>query len=137
MATNLIVKPIKALINENKKIKLRKFKEVISVKSNIIEFIELSDSFVVMSQSIDEYQKSQAELLNAIVKLIAEAVDAKSPYTGGHCKRVPQLAQMLIHEASHSNKGSFKEFSLSSEDELREFEIGAWLHDCGKVTTPE
>ena len=137
MATNLIIKPIKSLINENEKIKLRKFKEVVKVETNIIEFIELSDSFVVMSQSIDEYQKSQAELLDAIVKLIAEAVDAKSPYTGGHCERVPQIAQMLIHEASNSNESAFKDFSLSSEDALREFEIGAWLHDCGKVTTPE
>jgi len=137
MATNLIIKPIKSLINENEKIKLRKFKEVVRVETNIIEFIELSDSFVVMSQSIDEYQKSQAELLDAIVKLIAEAVDAKSPYTGGHCERVPQIAQMLIREASDSNESAFKDFSLNSEDALREFEIGAWLHDCGKVTTPE
>jgi HD-GYP domain-containing protein (c-di-GMP phosphodiesterase class II) len=137
VATNLIIKPIKSLINENEKIKLRKFKEVLKVKTNIIEFIELSDSFVVMSQSIDAYQKSQAELLDAIVKLIAEAVDAKSPYTGGHCERVPQIAQMLIHEASKSNESAFREFSLTSEDELREFEIAAWLHDYGKVTTPE
>jgi len=137
LATNLIIKPIKALIKENEKIKERKFREVKEVQTNIIEFIELSDSFVVMSKSIDEYQKSQEELLNAIVKLIAEAVDAKSAYTGGHCERVPEIAQMLIHEASNSNESIFKEFSLSSEDELREFEIGAWLHDCGKVTTPE
>ena len=90
-----------------------------------------------MSQSIQEYQKSQADILDSIVKLIAEAVDSKSPYTGGHCDRVPKIAQMLIMEASKSKEGVFKDFALTTEDELREFEIGSWLHDCGKVTTPE
>lgn len=137
LATKMIIKPIKALINENEKIRRREFSKVEKIDTNIIEFISLSDSFVSMSQSIQEYQKSQEELLNSIVKLIAEAVDAKSPYTGGHCERVPQIAQMLIAEATNSNEGVFKEFSLKSEDELREFEIGSWLHDCGKVTTPE
>ncbi len=137
LATNVIVNPIKLLILENDKIKNRKFSEVRRVKTNIIEFIELSKSLVAMSISIQEYQKSQEALLDSIVKLIAEAVDAKSPYTGGHCKRVPKIAQMLVDEASRSNEGIFKGFKLDSEEELREFEIGAWLHDCGKVTTPE
>ena len=136
-ATTLIIKPIKALIKENEKIKAREFTKVRKIKTNIIEFIELSNSFVLMANSIQEYQKAQEELLNAIVKLIAEAVDAKSAYTGGHCERVPQIAQLLIEEASNSTHSIFKDFSLKSKDELREFEIGAWLHDCGKVTTPE
>ncbi|MEA1892080.1 MAG: HD domain-containing phosphohydrolase [Campylobacterota bacterium] len=136
-ATNVIVKPIKALIGENKKIQNRNFKDVANIDTNIIEFIDLSNSFVSMSQSIQEYQKSQEELLDSIVKLIAEAVDAKSPYTGGHCARVPEIAMMLVREASNSNDDAFKDFRLSSEDEIKEFEIGAWLHDCGKVTTPE
>jgi len=136
-ATTLIIKPIRALIKENEKIKVREFTKVRRIETNIIEFIELSDSFVLMSNSIQEYQKAQEQLLNAIVKLIAEAVDAKSAYTGGHCERVPQIAQLLIKEASNSTHSIFKDFSLKSKDELREFEIGAWLHDCGKVTTPE
>ena len=136
-ATTIIVKPIKSLIKENNKIKNREFDKVQNIKTNIIEFTELSDSQVIMSKNIQEYQKSQEELLDSIVKLIAEAIDTKSHYTGGHCKRVPEIAQMLIKEASKSTHGVFKDFVLDTEDELREFEIGAWLHDCGKVTTPE
>ncbi len=136
-ATGIIVKPIRALIRENEDVKNRRFKKVEKIETNIVEFIELSDSLVSMSHSIYAYQKSQEELLNSIIKLIAEAVDAKSPYTGGHCERVPQIAQMLVQKASESNEGIFKEFSLESDDAKREFEIGAWLHDCGKVTTPE
>ena len=136
-AINVIVKPIKTLIIENEKIKNREFERVKKIDTNIIEFMELSDSFVSMSQSIKEYQDAQEKLLDSIVKLIAEAIDAKSAYTGGHCKRVPEIAKMLVNEANQSHKGIFKNFSLSTEDELREFELGAWLHDCGKVTTPE
>ncbi len=137
IATNLIVRPIYALIVENEKIKHRDFQSVSPIKSHIIEFIELSDSLVTMSKSIQSYQKSQEEMLDSIVKLIAEAVDAKSPYTGGHCARVPEIAELLVEEASRSNEAPFKAFKLDSPDERREFQIGAWLHDCGKVTTPE
>jgi len=135
--TNKIVKPIKDLIFENQKIKNREFTKVQKIDTRIVEFIELSNSLVGMSQNIDAYQKSQAKLLDSIVKLIAQAVDAKSHYTGGHCERVPEIAQLLIDAANNSQKEPFKNFSLQSEDELKEFSIGAWLHDCGKVTTPE
>ncbi|WP_304544452.1 HD domain-containing phosphohydrolase [Sulfurimonas microaerophilic] len=136
-ATRIIIQPIKDLIVENEHIKHRRFSKVKAIDTNIIEFIELSNSLVSMSQSINEYQKSQEALLDSVVKLIADAIDAKSPYTGGHCKRVPVIAQMLVDKANESQDGIFKDFKLTTEDELREFELGAWLHDCGKVTTPE
>lgn len=136
-SANRIVKPIHDLIKENEKIKHRDFDTVKPVQTNIIEFIELSNSLVSMSQSINEYQKSQEATLDAIIQLIADAIDAKSPYTGGHCKRVPKIAQMLLEEASCSDHPAFASFCMTSEDELRAFEIGAWLHDCGKITTPE
>ena len=135
--TKKILKPIKALIHQNEKIKNREFSRVHEINTNIKELSELSLSFVVMSHSISEYQIAQQNLLDSIVKLIAQAVDAKSPYTGGHCERVPKIAQMLIEKADASKEGIFEDFSLNSEEELREFELGAWLHDCGKVTTPE
>jgi len=137
LITNKIVQPIKDLIEENEKIKNRDFTKVSKIHTNIIEFIELSNSLVLMSKNIDEYQKSQAKLLDSIVKLIAEAIDAKSHYTGGHCERVPEIALTLIDAASKSQKEVFKDFTLQGEDALKEFSIGAWLHDCGKVTTPE
>ena len=137
VSTNSIVKPIKALILENNKIKERKFSEVNAIETNIRELQELSDSLLSMSQSIKIHERSQEELLNSIIKLIAEAIDEKSPYTGKHCERVPTIAKMLLNAVNSSNATAFKDFSLSTKDELREFEIGSWLHDCGKVTTPE
>ncbi|PHS38046.1 MAG: amino acid ABC transporter [Sulfurovum sp.] len=135
--TNRIVEPIRSLILENTKIKERKYSEVKATATNIIEFEALSNSQVSMSNSIQAYERSQEDLLDAIIKVIAGAIDTKSPYTGKHCARVPVIAQDLLDAANRSTADAFKTFSLTSKDELREFEIGAWLHDCGKVTTPE
>lgn len=83
-----------------------------------------------------ELIKSQKELFEAFIQLIAGAIDAKSPYTGGHCARVPELTKMLARAACAETSGPFKDFQLNAE-EWEAVHIGAWLHDCGKVTTPE
>ncbi|HSH53879.1 MAG TPA: HD domain-containing phosphohydrolase [Methylotenera sp.] len=75
-------------------------------------------------------------LFEAFIELIAEAIDQKSPYTGGHCRRVPQLTMMLAQAAIDTKSGPLKDFTLN-EKEFYELKIAAWLHDCGKVTTPE
>lgn len=80
--------------------------------------------------------RAQKALLDAVIRVMAGAIDAKSPYTGGHCQRVPELALMLAEAACQSDSGPFRDFKLS-EDEWETLSIAAWLHDCGKLTTPE
>ena len=92
-----------------------------------------------MSASAIENQRlleEQKQLLEAFIELIAGAIDAKSPYTGGHCQRVPELAKMLTEAACAQQQGPFRDFSLNDE-EWEAIHIASWLHDCGKVTTPE
>ena len=79
---------------------------------------------------------AQKELFQAFIQLIATAIDAKSAYTGGHCARVPELAEMLAQAACDSDSGPYKDFTLSEAD-WEALHIASWLHDCGKVTTPE
>lgn len=79
---------------------------------------------------------AQKTLLNAIVTLVAGAIDAKSPYTGGHCQRVPELTEMLAKAAHESSEMPFADFRMN-EDQWEALHLAAWLHDCGKVTTPE
>ncbi|NOQ90800.1 MAG: GAF domain-containing protein, partial [Gammaproteobacteria bacterium] len=80
--------------------------------------------------------EEQRELFEAFIKLMASAIDEKSPYTGGHCKRVPELTMMIADACHHSNNGALKEFKMTDADRY-ELTIAGWLHDCGKVTTPE
>ncbi|MCU7921898.1 MAG: transporter substrate-binding domain-containing protein [Candidatus Thiodiazotropha sp. (ex Dulcina madagascariensis)] len=136
-STSTIIRPIKSLMAENRKIEERNFNNVQGIPTRISEIKELSDSLVNMAESIQAYQKAQDELMDSFIRLIASAIDAKSPYTGGHCERVPRLAMMFARAVSDSIDGKFEDFRLENDEQWREFEIGAWLHDCGKVTTPE
>lgn len=75
-------------------------------------------------------------LFESFIELIADAIDQKSPYTGGHCRRVPELTMMLTQAAIDTKIGPFKDFNLN-KNEFYELKVASWLHDCGKVTTPE
>jgi len=78
----------------------------------------------------------QKALLESLISLIASAIDAKSPYTGGHCQRVPELTKMLARAACDTKTGPFARFDID-ENGWEALHIAGWLHDCGKVTTPE
>ncbi|MEP4484251.1 MAG: HD domain-containing phosphohydrolase [Halioglobus sp.] len=134
---NPIVRPVKQLAIENEKVQRREYDSVARVPSHIKELDELSDSMVSMVSAIQAHEIAQRELMDSFIRLIAQAIDDKSAYTGGHCERVPELALMLAEKASQSSDGPFGEFRLSSDEQWREYRIAAWLHDCGKITTPE
>ena len=74
-------------------------------------------------------------MMLSMTEVFAMAVDEKSPYTGAHCRRVPELAMMLAESARDSSLGSLAEFQPTDED-LFELRVAALLHDCGKVVTP-
>ncbi|PJI97753.1 HD-GYP domain-containing protein (c-di-GMP phosphodiesterase class II) [Acidovorax sp. 69] len=90
-------------------------------------------SVAIETRSLIEGQK---KLLDAVIRLLADAIDAKSPYTGGHCERVPQLAESLMQRMCEAKEGPFAQVAMT-DAERYEFRLGAWLHDCGKVTSPE
>ena len=101
-----------------------------------LAFIQALSGFAAVTLEGRQLLHMQEALLNSFIKLIAGAIDAKSPYTGGHCQRVPEITRMLAQAASDSNEPPFDEFKLA-EKEWEALEIASWLHDCGKVTTPE
>lgn len=96
---------------------------------------EVSGSAATAIETRRQVEAQQA-LIDAIIRLLADAIDAKSPYTSGHCERVPELAEMLVDAAETAVRGEFSRFEMG-ETARREFRIAAWLHDCGKVTSPE
>lgn len=92
----------------------------------------------VASSALRNAQLYAAEkvMFQSFVRMIATAIDAKSPYTAGHCRRVPEIALLLADKAHQAQHGSFATFTLD-EEERNAVEIAAMLHDCGKVVTPE
>jgi HD-GYP domain-containing protein (c-di-GMP phosphodiesterase class II) len=75
------------------------------------------------------------QLFESFINLINSAIDEKSPYTGGHCQRVPQLTMMLAEAVNDTREGPLADFHMSEKDRY-ELKIAGLLHDCGKVTTP-
>lgn len=75
-------------------------------------------------------------LFESFIRTIAKAIDAKSPYTGGHIKRVADIAIMIAEKINEKKDGVFSNVTFS-EDQLKELRITSWLHDIGKITTPE
>ncbi len=112
------------------------------VSGKIIRF-DLDDQYLVESlasqaavvmtnrQLIDRLEA----LFVAFITLISNALDEKSPYTHGHCQRVPVITLMLADAVSRTEHGPLSDFRLSAKDR-RELEIAALMHDCGKITTP-
>jgi HD-GYP domain-containing protein (c-di-GMP phosphodiesterase class II) len=75
------------------------------------------------------------QLFESFIQLINTAIDEKSPYTGGHCQRVPVLTMLLAEAVNETREGPLADFRMTDEDRY-ELKIAGLLHDCGKVTTP-
>lgn len=101
-----------------------------------VRFIQALASTVAVAIETRHLIRSQQDLLEAFIQVLAAAIDAKSPYTAGHCQRVPQIATLLAEAASVSEMPPFAQFQLN-ENDRQSLHLGAWLHDCGKITTPE
>ena len=110
--------------------------EVIAFEAALQPLIEAMASQAAVALDNQILIQAQRELLESFIQMIASAIDAKSPYTGGHCQRVPVLTEMLAEAACKTETGVFKDFDLN-EEEMYELHIAGWMHDCGKVTTPE
>lgn len=112
-------------------------------KGKIINFTgEVQDKMIAVCQIIASLleRKQQTEsfslLLESFIDILAKAIDAKSPYTGEHCQKVPIITRMLASAAVSETEGPLKDFELN-DNEWYALHVAAWLHDCGKIITPE
>ena len=101
--------------------------------TSLVEALSSQAAVALDNQMLLDAQKN---LFKAFIQVLANAIDAKSPYTGGHCRRVPELTNMLTRAAAAATDGPFADFVMT-DDEWYELEVAGGMHDCGKVTTPE
>ena len=111
-------------------------KKIIPFGSDIQEMVEALASQAAVAITNKNLIKDLEALFESFIKLIASAIDAKSPYTGGHCARVPEITMLLAKAVQETIDGPFADISFTDK-EMYELKIAAWLHDCGKVATPE
>ncbi len=103
---------------------------------NFLIFSERLTGMLAIPIETRQLIESQKALLDAFIHVLADAIDTKSAHTGGHCRRVPKLAMMIVDDLSKTADGRFADFRCENE-EREAFRLAAWLHDCGKITTPE
>ena len=113
-----------------------KTKKVIPFLNSVQKSVEALSSQAAVAITNKNLIKDLEVLFESFIKLIASAIDAKSPYTGGHCSRVPEITMMLAESVNEINDGPFAGIQFTDK-EMYELKIAAWLHDCGKVATPE
>ena len=109
---------------------------VVPFSLEMVHFVESLASQAAVALDNNSLVMAQERLMESIVMLMATATDAKSSYTGGHCARVPELCRLLAEAVCGTQQGIFADFNMSAE-ENNAFRLAAWLHDCGKMATPE
>lgn len=110
--------------------------EIIPFNQDMCEVIASLASQAAVALENDLLLEGMKTLLEAFIQMMAKAIDTKSPHTGNHLQKVPVIAEALAQAACDSNTPPFEDFSLTPE-EMYESRIAAWLHDCGKLTTPD
>jgi HD-GYP domain-containing protein (c-di-GMP phosphodiesterase class II) len=111
-------------------------KEVISFSLENQKMTESLASQAAVAISNNRLIHDLEELLESFIKSIAMAIDEKSPYTGGHVRRVSELTMTIAEKINEAKEGPYSGIYFN-EDKLKELRISAWLHDVGKITTPE
>lgn len=97
--------------------------------------VSLASQAAVAVTNVKLYRDLE-NLFDSFIKTIASAIDEKSHYTAGHIQRVQRLTMDIARRMNEQTDGNFKNFLLS-EDKTKELSIAAWLHDIGKIVTPE
>ena len=104
-----------------------------ALDQQVVESLASQAAITLTNRQLIDAQK---KLFDSFIELIASVIDEKSPYTAGHCRRVPVLTDMIAEACCNIDHGPHKDFSMSDEEKY-ELSVAGWLHDCGKITTPE
>lgn len=110
--------------------------EVIPFSGEYQELIESLASQAAVALTTTQLIHDLRQLLDSFIQVIASAIDEKSPYTGGHIRRVAELTQGIAKAMGDTQDGKYADFTMN-QDEHNELRIAAWMHDIGKITTPE
>ncbi len=109
--------------------------EVIAFSQDYENLSESLASQAAVSITNAKLISNMTELFESFVKVMATAIDEKSPVTGGHIRRVADLTLTMADVINDLQEGVFKDIKFSP-DQLYELRIAAYMHDIGKVTTP-
>lgn len=110
--------------------------KTLNFTSEMRDILQSICSFAIIILENKNLKAAYSNLLESFIEVLAKTIDAKSPYTGSHCQKVPVITKMLANAAVETSEGPLKDFDLTP-DEWYSLHIASWLHDCGKIITPD
>ncbi len=110
--------------------------EVIPFLADSVDLVASLASQAAIAITNAQLIENLKNLFYAFIKSIATAIDDKSPFTGGHIARVVTLTMDIAEAINQNEVGRLKDIEFSA-DEMEELRLAAWMHDVGKITTPE
>lgn len=110
--------------------------EIISFNKETVIMVQSLASQAAITLTNRELIRSLQTLFYNFIRAIALAIDRKSKDTGGHISRVAIISKLMANGINDSREGIYKDFTFS-ENELDELEVSSWLHDVGKIATPD
>lgn len=111
-------------------------REVLPFSTEYVDLIAALASQAAVALTNMQLIEDLKNLFYAFIESIATAIDEKSPYTGGHIDRVVNLTMMIADRINRTREGAFRD-TCFNENEMEELRLAAWMHDVGKITTPE
>ncbi len=113
----------------------KKNNSIISFSNDLVELVEALSSQASVALTNQLLIQEQKLLFRSFIKLVVDALDKKDPVTGGHCNRVPLLTMMIAEYINNDN--TIYKNRRFTDDEMDEIFVAGWLHDFGKVATPD
>lgn len=110
--------------------------QVVAFSDEFVDLVCCLASQAAVALNTAQLIKSLKDLFDAFIRSIATAIDQKSPYTGGHIRRVVDIATMIACRINENEEGPFANVCFSDE-QIEELRLAAWIHDVGKIITPE
>ena len=80
------------------------------------------------AQLLTDYQK----MFDAAIDVLADAVDQRSPHTGRHCRRVPELAVRIAHAVNRQSEQL--QGAHLTDEQIEALRLASLLHDVGKIS---
>ena len=74
---------------------------------------------------VDKLEQDKKKTQEQIIFSMIEILESRDSYTAGHTKRVAKYCELIAREMHHS------------EEDIELVKTAAWLHDIGKVSTPD
>ncbi|TGG90372.1 GAF domain-containing protein [Natronospirillum operosum] len=110
--------------------------QVVPFAEDVLSSVAALAKYAAISLNNQILIHGHKELLDSFIKALASITDVRSPHTSLHCQRIPELTELIARAACEDKTGYFKDFNLDDE-EWYELSVAAWLHDCGKLATPD